>query len=134
MSALILLRGLPGSGKTTLAKELSENDIYPTFSIDDFFTNPTNGAYEFQYKNNHLAYQQCLRDTENALLHKISRVIVHNPFVLDWELQPYLDLGKKYSYMTFCLTVEKRHEGENIHGISEDQIVKMAAHFRSVLQ
>jgi predicted AAA+ superfamily ATPase len=37
MKALILLRGLPGAGKSTLAKLLSENGKYPVFSIDDYF-------------------------------------------------------------------------------------------------
>ena len=35
MNSLTLLRGLPGSGKTTLAKELSENGKYPGFSSWD---------------------------------------------------------------------------------------------------
>ena len=37
--SLILLRGLPGSGKSSLAFTLSENGKYPVFSVDDYFTN-----------------------------------------------------------------------------------------------
>ncbi|EMP07134.1 AAA domain protein [Leptospira interrogans serovar Pyrogenes str. 200701872] len=36
--SLILLRGLPGAGKSRLAKLLSENGKYPVFSVDDYFT------------------------------------------------------------------------------------------------
>ena len=51
---LILLRGLPGSGKTTLAKVLSNNGDFPFFSVDDYFTNPKTQEYIFDYSKNHL--------------------------------------------------------------------------------
>ncbi len=35
--SIILIRGLPGSGKSSLARLLSENGKYPVFSIDDYF-------------------------------------------------------------------------------------------------
>ncbi|HAA00102.1 MAG TPA: AAA family ATPase, partial [Flavobacteriales bacterium] len=41
---LILLRGLPGAGKTTLAKLLSE-EKWPCYSVDDFFTDEKTGDY-----------------------------------------------------------------------------------------
>jgi ribonucleoside-diphosphate reductase beta chain len=48
---LILLRGLPGAGKTTLAKtilQLRESDEPEVLSADDFFINE-NGMYEFDF-------------------------------------------------------------------------------------
>jgi adenylate kinase family enzyme len=71
--ALILLRGLPGSGKTTLAKLLSENNTYPVFSVDDYFTNEVTGEYIFNFQNNHLAYKQCEALTKDAMQHDIPR-------------------------------------------------------------
>ena len=50
---LILLRGLPGSGKTTLSKALSNNGKFPVFSIDEYFTDK-DGNYTFDYSFNSL--------------------------------------------------------------------------------
>lgn len=57
--SLILLRGLPGAGKSRLAKLLSENGKYPVFSVDDYFTDSKTQEYNFDYKKNHLAYKHC---------------------------------------------------------------------------
>lgn len=128
--SLILLRGLPGSGKSTLAKLLSENGKYPVFSIDSFFTNPDNGVYEFDYKNNHLAYKNCEEQTKTALIKNISKVFIDNAFTLEWEMEPYFKMAKEYDYHIFVLTVENRHSGKNIHNISQEQLQKMAAKYQ----
>lgn len=129
-NSLILLRGLPGSGKTTLAKVLSQNNTYPVFSVDDFFTNELTGEYIFNFKDNHLAYKQCEELTEDAMKQQIPKIFVHNTFTLDWELEPFFKLASKFNYMLFVVTVENYHRNKNTHEVSDDQLQKMAEKYK----
>lgn len=132
LKSLIILRGLPGSGKSTFADVLSENGKYPVFSIDSFFTNE-NGDYNFVHTENHLAYKACESNTEQQLKQGVEKVIVDNTFTIEWELEPYLKLAKEYNYRVFVMTMENRHDGKNIHQIPEEQIEKMRQKFRVIL-
>lgn len=132
MRALILLRGLPGSGKTTLATILSENGKYPVFSVDDYFTT-SKGEYDFKFEQNHLAYKQCEDNTANAMKNGISKIFLDNAFTLEWEMEPYFKLASEFKYNVHVVTVENRHGGKNIHAISEGQIQKMAQKYKVVL-
>ena len=125
LPALLLLRGLPGSGKSSLAALLSEKGTWPVYSVDDYFTG-AEGQYEFRFEENHLAYKQCLRLTEQSMAEGIRKIIVDNTLTLEWELEPYLSLAAQYGYYVFIATVEKYHDKGNIHGISSEQIQKMA--------
>jgi predicted kinase len=127
---LILLRGLPGAGKSSLAKILSENGKYPIFSIDDYFTNPQTGVYSFNFSENHLAYKQCISNTENAMQNQVLKIFIHNTFTLDWELEPYFELAKNNNYTIHVITVEKYHNNRNIHEVSELQLEKMAEKYK----
>lgn len=132
MNSLILLRGLPGSGKTTLAKELSEDGKYPVFSIDDYFTS-IHGEYIFEFDKNHLAYKQCEENTKASMQNVIPKIFIDNVFSLEWEMEPYFKLASEFNYRIFVLTVENRHKGHNIHQISDEQIQKMAQKYKVVL-
>ncbi len=61
---------------------------------------------------------------------EIPNIIVDQTFALFWELEPYLSLGKEFGYRTYVCTLENRHNGENIHGITDEQLVKMAKGFQ----
>ena len=99
--SLILLRGLPGSGKSTFADLISENKKYPCFSVDDYFTNTNNGSYNFIFNENHLAYNLCEDNTRKAMENGDKKIIVHNTFTMDWELKPYFELAEKFNYDVF---------------------------------
>lgn len=128
-NALILLRGLPGAGKTTLARLLSEDGTYPVFSIDSYFTNE-NGDYNFKFEDNHLAYKRCEQNTERALQNAVPKVFVDNTFTLDWEIEPYFKMAKTYNYQVHVVTVENYHGSENVHEVSTEQLKKMAEKYK----
>ena len=127
--ALILLRGLPGSGKSALAALLSEDGKYPVHCIDDYFTDE-NGNYRFRFEENHLAYKQCESETLSSLKKGIAKVFVDNTFTIDWEMEPYFKMAAENGYYLFVLTVENRHGSKNIHEISDLQIQKMAEKYK----
>jgi predicted kinase len=127
---LILLRGLPGSGKTTLADLLSENGKYPVLSIDSYFTNAITGEYQFIFDKNHLAYKACEQNTEVAMQNNSPKIFVDNTFTLDWELEPYFKLASKHNYQIHVVTVEKYHNQKNTHGVSDEQINRMAEKYK----
>jgi predicted kinase len=130
MNSLLLIRGLPGSGKSTLSKLLSEQFYCPVFSIDDFFTDKNTGTYLFEFDKNHLAYKQCEEKTLEAMQCNTPFIIVENTFTMEWEMQPYVAMAKEFNYQLFVSTVEKYHEHSNVHGITDEQIEKMAAKFK----
>jgi predicted kinase len=131
--SLILLRGLPGAGKTALAEALSENGTYPVFSVDSYFTND-DGSYDFRYGENHIAYKECARQAEAAMKLGKPKIFLDNTFTMEWEMEPYFSLASQYGYRVFVVTVENRHKGVNVHGITEEQLLKMAEKYKVVLR
>jgi len=127
--SLILLRGLPGSGKTTLANLLSENKKYPAFSVDDYFTD-ANENYLFKFQENHLAYKLCEENTRKAMMENVEKIFLHNTFTIDWELETYFKLAEEFDYQIHVLTVENYHATKNVHDISDEQMKKMAEKFK----
>lgn len=127
---LILLRGLPGSGKSTLVEVLSESGKYPVTSIDSYFIVPETGEYVFRFEENHLAYKLCEENTRKYLHLGEKKVFVDNTFTMDWEMEPYFKMAAEYGYRLFVMTVEKYHNGHNIHDVSQAQLEKMASRYK----
>jgi predicted kinase len=130
MKLLILLRGLPGSGKSSLAESLAENGTYPVYSIDRYFTDPETGIYTFDHLKNHLAYKECEDNTEAAMRAGENKIFVDNTFTLEWEMENYFGMASKYGYRVHVVTVENRHGGSNTHNIPEEQLKKMAEKYK----
>jgi predicted kinase len=124
MTELVLVRGLPGSGKSTFVDLLRVNI---KIAADDFFTD-SNGAYHWNPALLGEAHKWCFDETE-AFLKQGFDVAVHNTFARDTDLHKYIVLGEKYNAKVTVLTVENYHGSLSIHGVPEETIEKMARGF-----
>lgn len=90
MNRLVLVRGAPGSGKSTIGAAIADEMQAEQFENDAFFTDE-NGVYRYVAEQHAEAKNHCLAQTIAALASGKS-VVVANTFTTMTELQPYLDL------------------------------------------
>lgn len=129
MKTLILLRGLPGAGKSTLAKMLVGNKEYRHKEADMFFVD-SEGNYKFEPSKIKDAHAWCKEEVDFLMEHEHSPVVVSNTFTQEWEMEAYYELAKKYGYQVTSIVVENRHGGENVHGVPADKIQQMKDRFQ----
>jgi predicted kinase len=132
MKTLILLRGLPGSGKSTFANYMFSNNI---FEADQYFYDEDK-KYNFDASKLHLAHKYCQLRVEHAMEDNlisggwdVSEIVVSNTSTTEKELEPYLELAKKYDYQVVSLIVENRHSGVSKHNVPIETIEKMKNRF-----
>ena len=121
---LYIVRGIPGSGKTTFAKQLTSN----VFEADHYFYD-NDGNYNFIASEIKEAHKECQQFVGYAMESGIPKIAVSNTFTQEWEMKPYFELGEKHGYKVFSVIVENRHGGTNKHGVPEDKIELMKNRF-----
>lgn len=127
-NVLYLIRGLPGSGKSTFAKQLGGKH----FEADMYFTSP-DGEYHFVPERIQDAHTWCRHGVMEAMKNGEPLVVVSNTFTMEWEMEPYYTLAEELGYMVFSIIVENRHIGKNIHGCPEEKIKLMKDRFQILL-
>lgn len=114
---LILIRGLPGSRKSTLAQGYRERG-YRHLEVDQFFM--VDGEYRFDPERLGEAHAWCLDQARRAL-EAGEFVCVGNTFVTLDELKPYTQLIQSWDI------VEAIHDGRSIHAVPGATLQSMKA-------
>jgi predicted kinase len=121
---LLLIRGLPGSGKTTWAKSFTDHHHLET---DMYFEH--DGKYEFDPTMLKDAHAWCLRHSLNMLSSGRS-VVVSNTFTQKWEMANYIEGARLLGIPVRIL--EAKGTFQNTHGVPESTIEKMRARWESL--
>ena len=124
MKSLFLLRGLPGAGKSTLAKSIGGSHV----EADMYFLNEQ-GEYNFDPAKLKDAHNWCRETAEAAMKRGADKLIVSNTFTMEWEMDAYYELAEKYNFTVFSLIVENRHGGKNVHDCPEEKVEMMKKRF-----
>ena len=130
---LFLVRGLPGSGKTSFASAIWNE--YAVCEADKFFYDKE-GNYNFDPSKLKEAHTWCKNQVETRMIdHQNNQqyypeIAVSNTFTQEWEMEDYFKLAEKYGYKVVSLIIENRHGGQNVHGVPEDKLQIMKDRFQ----
>ena len=101
---VVIMRGLPGSGKSTHVKALIEEARGDTHtevrvcSSDAFFIDLDTGEYKCDPKKFGESHAHCFRTFLSALQDKIGVIVVDNVNSRLWEYQNYAQAAKMMGY------------------------------------
>jgi len=111
---LVLIRGLPGSGKTELAQEYIRKGFFHVeadmFFLDDY------GNYQYDRSKIAEAHDWCYQECAKHLAEG-EDVVVSNTFVRQWEMHRYLKHNPEIVVATF--------PGTSVHDIADEKLEEM---------
>lgn len=129
--ALVIVRGIPGSGKSTFAKKLyndlqSQGHKVKHFEADSFWINAY-GEYNFNPMLLDTAHRTCFNNTFFALAGDASFVIVSNTFTREGDLMEYVNKARKLGIRVTVYRMDNNFG--SIHGVPEETMEKMRKNF-----
>lgn len=136
-----ILRGLPGSGKSSLAQNLdyaasNENKSVEICCADDFFID-SNGNYNWYASGIADAHSMCRSKFSEAIRNDTDTIIIANTNTTRKEYNFYYEEAKKAGYFVQVITVGEfsdeaieRYAFQNTHGVTKDILVKMRDRFQ----
>lgn len=133
---LYILRGCPGSGKSTIAEDLAKLfniEIDVICCADDYHINE-NGIYEWKIENLKLSHKLCFDKCMRLMDSNTRRIIISNTNCTEKEINPYIKLGEDYGYTIFSLIVENRHNNDSIHSIDSRTLNRMESKLRNSIK
>tara|TARA_R110002020_G_scaffold60496_3_gene163831 strand:- start:1034 stop:1528 length:495 start_codon:yes stop_codon:yes gene_type:complete len=151
-----ILRGLPGTGKSTLARLLSAANTpeycldsfhVRTFSTDDLFINEE-GVYEFDPSMLRQHHQENLRQATEFIsrdlrgdheeIHMTRIAIIDNTNVQHWEYEPYVAAAEEAGWDVQIITLDwNEHDiplyaKRNKHNVPDGAIQLMADRWEDI--
>jgi predicted kinase len=122
MNTLWLIRGLPGSGKSTIAKQIVRDNPNTSHYEADMYFIDSKGNYVYNPALIKNAHNWCQTKTEKDL--KAGKnVVVSNTFTQTWEMDWYKKVAKEVGADVKVIVAKGNYK--NVHGVPEEILAKM---------
>ncbi|MFC1234409.1 AAA family ATPase [Vibrio sp. F74] len=116
---ITFIRGIPGSGKTTIAQKLNAELV----EADMFFINK-DGEYKHDKRFIKDAHSWCQQEMKRLLLAG-HNVVVANTFIKKWEVENYLKLAQSLGLDLEVEVIEAKGRYQNVHGVPDEIVERM---------
>jgi tRNA uridine 5-carbamoylmethylation protein Kti12 len=130
MNIAYIMRGIPGSGKSTIAKHLAGDDGV-IHSTDDYFY--IDGEYRFDETRLREFHDKNFAAFCNSLRERKPVVICDNTNIKRIDAKPYADAAKAAGYVVVyvVMPIPSLEEAlrRNVHNLSPETIQKMMEEF-----
>jgi predicted kinase len=120
MPIMTIVRGLPGSGKSTFAKSLG------VFHLEADQFHMVDGKYDWKGYNIKSAHS-FIKKLAGEIMNVGSDLVISNTFTQYWEFEDYIKLAHMKGYTV--VVVRCTHVFGNVHNVPEDAIEKMRNRF-----
>lgn len=125
---LIIIRGVPGTAKSTKARRLRERFGSNCHHWEaDLFFQSTDGTYKYDKTQLGKAHAWCQNRTLWSLRNGFNPVIVSNTFTRTREMVPYFDMCRELGAKLTIINMH--HEYGSIHNVPEESMVKFRKRF-----
>lgn len=122
---LVVIRGAPGSGKSTYAKKFIDLG-YSHYEADMYFVDEKDN-YNFDKTKLYLAHRWC-QEKVCQTLQRGENVVVSNTSTTLKEVQTYIDIAKYCNVPVRVIRMTGDYG--NIHGVPEETLKKMKERFQ----
>jgi predicted kinase len=135
---MIMMRGVPGSGKSYLAEQLAQiagqTGSVVLYSTDEFFM--VDGRYQFDPSKLGKYHMQNIERAAKAAENGVDTIIIDNTNIRHWEMRAYAQIADKNGYEVEFVESNSPWAKDavecarrNRHGVPLDKIIQMLQGF-----
>lgn len=125
--SMLIVRGMPGTGKSILGSTLEFKTTNTTLRESDFFFGHGH-RWKFREEDLGKSYAWCMQKCYATFKNK-EKLIVANRFVRAKEIKGYVNLGLSYDYQVIVVHTLGQPDWKSSKGIPAEKITKMAKDF-----
>jgi predicted kinase len=131
MKKVVILRGIPGAGKTEYQKRFFPDACVCSANL---YFYDADGHYQFNPSRLGKAHEFCMDNFKTAIADGRQLIVVDNTNTKQWEFDEYMYIAEREGYLVEIIFIRCPPDiaaKRNIHGVPEDKVFIMHKRFEA---